>query len=229
MKDKVLKLCRRLRKATKSDLLQILEIEPNVLETILIYLLDEGLLEKQNDYYISTIKATKEKRTKEECRSLPLMIQCHSPETIDLIIRGFCEKIGCQKMCNLVNVSECTIAGFYNEFRKLIYVRQQKELLNYYFINPKQYRYRQFFDSFGFFYIYNGKIYTNERPLRAPFEGDYTKSDVLLFKKVYSFVKRNIESHNGNKVRLHYKIAEYIWRKERDFQFLYEDICSLIS
>ena len=28
MKDKVLKLCRRLRKAIKSDLLQILEIEP---------------------------------------------------------------------------------------------------------------------------------------------------------------------------------------------------------
>ena len=194
-----------------------------------MYLLDEGLLEKQSNCYFPTNKVSKEKRTKEECRSLPRMLQYHSAETVDLIIRGFCEKIGSQKMCNLANVSECTIAGFYNEFRKLIYARQQKELLNYYFINPKQYRYRQFFDSFGFFYIYNGKIYTNERPLRAAFEGGYTKSEINILKKNYSYIKRMTEKNIGNKSHLHYKVAEFIWRKEQDFQFLYDDICSLIA
>jgi len=204
MKDKVLKLCRRLRKATKSDLLQILEIEPNVLETILMYLLDEGLLEKQSNCYFPTNKVSKEKRTKEECRSLPLMLQYHSAETVDLIIRGFCEKIGSQKMCNIANVSPSTITAFYNEFRKLIYKRQHNEFLNNYFTNPKQCRYRQFFDIFGFFYIYNKNIYISERPLRAPFENDYTKTDISNLKKVYSFIRRNIEKHKPPK---NYKIT----------------------
>ncbi|MBO6087964.1 hypothetical protein J6P92_06440 [bacterium] len=227
MKDKILKLCRRMRNATKSDLLQISEIEPNVLETILMYLLDEGLLEEQNGCYIPLNK--KDTTDRLEVRSLPLMIQYHSPETIDLIIRGFCEKIGCQKMCNIANVSASTITAFYNEFRKLIYERQNNKLLNCYFTNPKQCRYRQFFDIFGFFYIYNKNIYISERPLRATFENDYTKTDISHLKKVYSFIRRNIEKHKGNKVRLHYKIAEYIWRREQDFTTLYTDVTSLIA
>ena len=51
MKDKILKLCRRMGNATKTDLLQIAEIEPNVLETVLMYLLDEKLLEEKNGCY----------------------------------------------------------------------------------------------------------------------------------------------------------------------------------
>ena len=229
MKDKILKLCRRMRNATKTDLLQIAEIEPNVLETVLMYLLDEKLLEEKNGCYFPIDKKELTEIPRIELRKLPLMIQYHSPETIDLIIRGFCEKIGCQKMCNIANVSTSTITAFYNEFRKLIYERQNNNLLNNYFINPKQCRYRQFFDIFGFFYIYNNNIYISERPLRAPFENDCTKTDISNLKKVYSFIRRNIEKHKGNKVRLHYKIAEYIWRREQDFTTLYSDIKSLIA
>ena len=137
MKDKILKLCRRMRNATKTDLLQIAEIEPNVLETVLMYLLDEKLLEEKNGCYFPIDKKELTEIPRIELRSLPLMIQCHSPETIDLIIRGFCEKIGCQKMCNIANVSTSTITAFYNEFRKLIYERQNNNLLNNYFINHK--------------------------------------------------------------------------------------------
>ncbi|MBO6180646.1 hypothetical protein J6O86_03055 [bacterium] len=206
-----------------------MEIDKQILENILMFLVDEGLLEEQNGYYIPSNKKETIPRPNTEMRSLPLMIKCHSPETIDLIIRGFCEKIGCQKMCNLANLSDSTITAFYNEFRKLIYQRQYNQLLNNYFKNPKPCRYRQFFDIFGFFYIYNNNVYVYERPLRAAFEGDYTKTDISTLKKVYSFIRRNIEKHNGNKVRLHYKIAEYIWRREQDFTTLYKDITSLIA
>ncbi len=229
MKDKVLKLCRRLKKGTKTDLLGILEVEPQVLETILMYLIDEGLLDEKDGYYLPSDRYAKREKPNTEMRSLPLMIQQHSPETIDLIVRGFCEKIGSQKMCNLVSLSDSTVTAFYNEFRKLIYERQHKTLLNNYFANPKVCRYRQFFDIFGFFYIYNGHIYINERPLRASIESNYSKADIANLKKVYSFIRRNIEKHNGNKVRLHYKIAEYIWRREQDFTSLYKDISSLIA
>jgi len=125
-----------MRNATKADLLQITEIEPTVLETVLMYLLDEGLLEEKNGYYLPSEKKDLTEQPRIELRKLPLMIQYHSPETIDLIIRGFCEKIGCQKMCNIANVSASTITAFYNEFRKLIYERQNnkpknlKDLLN---------------------------------------------------------------------------------------------------
>ena len=45
MKDQILKLCKRLKKCTLNDILQLMEIQPEVLELALIYLINEGELQ----------------------------------------------------------------------------------------------------------------------------------------------------------------------------------------
>ena len=61
MKDKVLKLCRRLKSCTLSDLSAFIEIDEKIIETILLYLEQEGLIQNQNG--LITITETKKKKS----------------------------------------------------------------------------------------------------------------------------------------------------------------------
>ena len=54
MKDKILKLCRRLKKCTLDDLAQFVEIEKAVIETYLLYLEQENLIQINNDVITTT-------------------------------------------------------------------------------------------------------------------------------------------------------------------------------
>lgn len=221
MKDQILKLCKRLKKCTLNDILQLMEIQPAVLELALMYLIQEGELQENDGVYTVIEKTTKKGQI--ENKNLQLMFMFHSPETIDLIIRGFCTLIPTQKLANLVNTDDNCIGDFYRIFRNLIYERQLNELLNHYFIDPQQGRFRKFFERFAYFYTYNNKIFVSKKPLRANREKNFTETEVQDFKKVYSYLSR-IESHNMNEVCLHQRLAEGIWRREKDFQELYMDL-----
>ena len=49
------------------------------------------------------------------------------------------------------------------------------------------------------------------------------------FKKIYSYIRRDMESHIKNKTNLEHKIAESIWRRNTNYKFLYEDLTNLIN
>ena len=51
MKDKVLKLCRRLKSCTLSDLSAFIEIDEKIIETILLYLRRLNSKSKRINYY----------------------------------------------------------------------------------------------------------------------------------------------------------------------------------
>ncbi|HIT91881.1 MAG TPA: hypothetical protein IAD11_03050, partial [Candidatus Stercorousia faecigallinarum] len=51
MKDKLLSLCKRLRNATHDELLSFMEIEEDVLDRMLLFLIEEGKIEKSEDTY----------------------------------------------------------------------------------------------------------------------------------------------------------------------------------
>lgn len=221
MKDQILKLCKRLKKSTLNDILQLMEIQPEVLELAIMYLISEGDLQEKDGIYTVIEKTTKKGQI--ENKNLNLMFMFHSPETVDLIMRGFCALIPTQKLSHLVNVDDNCIGDFYRIFRNLIYERQLNELLNFYFTNPQQGRFRKFFEKYAYFYSYNNKIYVSKKFLQANREKNFTDAEIQDFKKVYSYLSR-IESHNMNEVCLHQRLAEGIWRREKEFQELYEDL-----
>lgn len=221
MKDQILKLCKRLKKCTLNDILQLMEIQPEVLELAIMYLISEGDLQEKDGIYTVIEKTTKKGQI--ENKNLNLMFMFHSSETVDLIMRGFCALIPTQKLSHLVNVDDNCIGDFYRIFRNLIYERQLNELLNFYFTNPQQGRFRKFFEKYAYFYSYNNKIYVSKKLLQANREKNFSDAEIQDFKKVYSYLSR-IESHNMNEVCLHQRLAESIWRREKDFQKLYEDL-----
>lgn len=221
MKDQVLKLCRRLKTCTLDDLVKFTEAEEVVIETIILFLEQEGLINEKDG--IITLNDKQEAKRNVCIKNLDLMFQHRSDEEIDILLKGFCLEIPTQKLCHFINVQYQCVMDYYCLFRKLIYDRQFKELLHLFFEKPQISRYRKFYDKYAYFYVYNNQVFVSDKILRATLEKNYTKEEIKEFKKMYCYLSR-LESHNMNENYMHFRLAEYIWRRERSFEELYEDL-----
>lgn len=228
MKEKVLTLCRRLKKCTLDDLVSFLEIKSDEIEPILLQLENGGCI-KRNDGEILYLVGNTVSKGKIERKNINLMFEYRTPEEKGIIIKGFCLEIPPQKLCELINLQTNCVCQYYAIFRKIIYDRQFKELLKEYDMFPQFGRYRKFYAKYAYFYAYNGKIFVSDKLLKTDKnEKEFTKNEVREFKITYSFLTR-IESHNTNEHYLYYRLAEYIWRRNKDFKTLYEDLTNLIN
>lgn len=223
-KDQILRLCKRLKSCTLNDLTAILEVDENIVQTVLFYLEQESLIQINNE--IITVLDGKPVN-KVFTKSLHLMFQYQTPEDIDLLLRGFCINISPNKMCHLVKVGNSCICDYYCIFRKLIYDRQLKELLQKFFQKPQQGRFRKFFEKYAYFYVYNNQIYVTEKLLRASEEKNFTNEEIREFKRMYCYLAR-VESHNMNENYLYHRLAEFIWRREKTFDKLYSDLKNIV-
>lgn len=113
-------------------------------------------------------------------------------------------------------------------FRKIIYDRQFKLLLQLFCEKPQQGRYRKFYEKYAYFYVYNGQVFVSDKLFKASLEKNYTKSEIREFKNMYCYLSR-IENHNMNENYMFYRLAEYIWRRNREYIELYSDLKELIS
>ena len=221
MKDKILKLCRRLKKTTIDELVSFTDDTKEVVELITIYLENEGhiLIKDNSIIYI-------EKRFKKgevDARNINIMFEYRTPQEIEIIIKGFCSEISIKQVSFLVNVCSNCIGNYYAVFRKKIYDRQFRNLYDYFTQKPQCGRYRNFFNKQAYFYVYNNNVFVSERLLRASTEKIFTKEEIREFKIMYSYLSR-LESHNNNEVYMFHRLAEYIWRRSMDYEDLYKDL-----
>lgn len=221
MRDQVLKLCRRLKKCTLDDLVSLTEEKEDIVKTALLYLENKGSVDIKEDLIIYIDNPIPKGRA--EKKDINLMFQFRTPEEIDIIIKGFCLEIPPQKLCELVNLSKDCICNYYAIFRKIIYERQYNTLLDKFFEKPKEGRYQLFYKKYAFFYIYNHQVFVSEKLLRASLEKNFTKPEIREYKAMYSYLRR-LESHNVNERYMFYRLAEYIWRRCREYSNLYRDL-----
>ncbi len=221
MKDKVLKLCRRLKKCTLNDLVSLTEEKEDIVSTALLYLENKGCIEIKDDNIIYIDNPIPKGRA--DKKDINLMSQFRTPEEMDIIIKGFCLEIPPQKLCELINLHANCICHYYTIFRKMIYERQYNKLLDKFFDKPQEGRYQTFYEKYAFFYIYNHQVYVSEKLLRASLEKKFEKSQIREYKAMYSYLRR-VESHNVNEFYMFYRLAEYIWRRCREYAYLYQDL-----
>lgn len=223
MKDKVLRLCRRLKKCTLDELVSFIETDEDVIKTALIYLENENLIQEKGGQIIYTDNSDKLPKGRIERKKLNLMFEYRTPEEVEIIIKGFCLEIPPQKLCEFVGVNANCVGHYYGIFRKMIYDRQFQILLKAFFEKPQQGRYRTFYNKLAFFYVYKNRVFVSNKLLRATLEKNFTKPEIIEFKKMYSYLTR-IESHNMNEVYMYYRLAESIWRRCREYGYLYRDL-----
>lgn len=215
MKERILRLCKRLDKFSFGDISTIADdVDESVLELLLLTLVNEGSLIQRGKLYFYNKKVKNKQIT---------TFQYFNKETIKLVLRCFCVQIPADKTCLIINISEHSVNKIYNYFRKLLYERQQAELLKQYALKAQKFRIRTFFNLDAYFYIYNNQVYVTDKALTSTKEKTFTKDEVKEFKKIYCYLSR-IECHNKNQINLYYRLAEALWRREKSFEELYEDL-----
>ena len=212
--NRVLRLCRRLDKFTLDEISTITEdINESVLELLLLTLVQEGKLTLRDGLYFYNKQISKK----------PSILSFYPKQIIDTAIRCFCLSIPAYKVAQIIGIANNSTVKLYNIFRELICECQAKKLNFLYGKSPQQGRNRIFFNEELSFYVYNNQVFLSENPFQSPDEKAFTKSEEQEFKKVYSYLTR-FTSHNSNKVDLPQKLAEGIWRKNKEFKELYFDL-----
>ena len=215
MKERVLRLCRRLDKFTLDEISTIAEdIDESVLELLLLTLVQEGKLTFRNGLYFYNKQSFNKKYS---------ILSYYPAKILDIVIRCFCLSIPAYKAKDIIAITESSTMQLYYIFRQLIYERQTKKLNFLYGKSPQQCRNRMFFDTEFHFYIYNNQVFVSEKLFQSREEKIFTKPEIQEFKKVYSYLTR-FTSHNSNKVDLPQKLAEGIWRRNKEFKELYADL-----
>ena len=82
MKERILKLCRRLKSCTLDDLIQLTETDKETISLNILYLGQEGLIQTKNELII--INHTKMPKDDIANKNLNLMFQYRTPEEADI-------------------------------------------------------------------------------------------------------------------------------------------------
>lgn len=215
MRERVLRLCRRLDKFTLDEISTIAEdIDESVLELLLLTLVQEEKLTFRNGLYFYNKQSFNKKYS---------ILSYYPAKILDIVIRCFCLSIPAYKAKDIIAITESSTMQLYYIFRQLIYERQTKKLSFLYGKNPQQGRNRIFYDEEFSFYVYDNQVFVSEKLFQSREEKIFTKPEIQEFKKVYSYLTR-FTSHNSNKVDLPQKLAEGIWRRNKEFKELYADL-----
>src|SRR5574344_484258 len=160
MKNKVLKLAKRLGKFSVEDISQIITTDEKQLEEILQELLSEKSILKRADgtYFY-------QEKSKKKTSELPLFFEFRTKEELDMIIKCFCAEVPVSKSAMICGISENIIAVFSQYFRKVIYENQLQELNSYFSKKTQQFRCRNFYEKPTYFYFYNEKLFVTESPM----------------------------------------------------------------
>lgn len=202
MKNKVLKLCKRLNKVTASEITPILMLDEKEVSNILNELVSEDKLTVREDL-IYFYKEVKRKAT------LPLFFEYRTSQELELIKRCFCVDLPCTQTGYILNLNSNIIIKFNQYYREFIYKYQYEK--------PQEPRIRNFFDIPLYFYNYNGFIYVSERKfLSTTKENKFSISEIRDFKKTYSKIRRRIY-HKEMKHYLSHHVAEAILRTTMTF------------
>ena len=212
MKNRLLRLCRRLNKVVIEDVLPILSVTEKEITPVFEELVAENRLGKRCDGVYFYKEVTKKR--------LPLFFECRTPAELELIKRCFCADLPCQQTGIILNFSDNVIGKFNKFFREYIYNTQFTKLIDEYQKDPQEPRICSFFDITVYFYHYNGQTYVSKTKLRTRQEKrKLNVFEVREFKKTYLKVRRRIY-HNEMVRYMPHHIAEAIARTYMSFDEL---------
>lgn len=213
MRDKILKLARRLNKFTLNEIEPILLADNKKLRIILDKLVSEEILNFINGTYFYIKKETAKS-------DLPMFFQFHTKEELDMIIKCFCADIPVLKTTLLVDSSKTVVGNFYKFFRDEIYKKQLAELKECFIKNPKIPAIRSLYDIKVYLYFYGDKIFVVDKELKSTKPiSKHTELEMREIRVAYYKVRRIFQNFAFTK-SLYEITAEKLWRQGKDFKTL---------
>lgn len=198
MKNKILKLAKRLETFKLED---IESITGEGIEDILQELVEGGRLN-----LVGGIYSYKTERN----LPLPFCFKFHSQEKIEMITKCFCARVKSKQASFLLDIGDATMQNFYKHFRQMIYERQLNALKTHFEQKSKITKMRSFYDIPAYFYLYDGKLFVIDKPLKTKRKKlPHTKEESLRIKVLYSRLRRSI-NHSQMKQNLAQHVAGHI-------------------
>ena len=200
MKNKILKLAKRLETFSLEDV-----------ESIMGEGIENVLQELVKDGHLNLVGGIYSYKTE---RNLPLRFcfKFHSQEKIEMITKCFCAGVKSKQASFLLDIGDATMQNFYKHFRQMIYERQLNALKTHFEQKSKITKMRSFYDIPAYFYLYDGKLFVTDKPLKTKRKKlPHTKEESLRIKVLYSRLRRSI-NHSQMKQNLAQHVAEHIWR-----------------
>lgn len=205
MKNKILKLAKRLETFRLEDVESIMG---EGVKDILQELVEDGHLNLVGEIY--SYKA-------EQNLPLPFCFKFHSQEKIEKITKCFCAGVKSKQASFLLDIGDATMQNFYKHFRQIIYERQLNTLKTHFEQKPKIAKMRRFYDIPVYFYLYDGKLFVADKPLKTKRKKlPHTKEESLRIKVLYSRLRSSI-NHSQMKQNLAQHVAEHIWKYGKDY------------
>ena len=207
MKNKILKLTKRLEKFRLEDIESIMGDEG--VKEILQELVVEGRLDLVGEIY----------SYKEPVKHspMPFCFKFHSQEKIEMITKCFCAGVKSKQASFLLDIADATVQNFYKHFRQMIYERQLNALKTHFEHEPKTPKMRRFYDIPVYFYLYDKELFVADKPLKTKRKKlPHTKEESLRIKVLYSRLQRSI-NHSQMKQNLAQHVAEHAWRYGKNF------------
>ncbi|MBQ2611925.1 hypothetical protein IJF81_06000, partial [bacterium] len=200
MKDKILRLCKRLNLFSLNEIVTVTELDQEEVQ----YILDELIDEKQIKQDGNTYKYIKKTQLTRQNIKLPQIFQYHSNKEIDYIIKGFCSDIEVKKMINVFGIGKNVMDKFYSYFRTRLYDLQMTELKENFEQNPKIGQEREYMTAKVYLYLYNNKLYVSEKLLKSDKAKKHTEEERLTIKNIYLRSYRKVLSRSfAHKFHLH--------------------------
>ena len=212
MKERILKLCKRLNKFSQADIETISGLSTTEVIPILDELIIENKIIKNDDIYLYRKKEIKIKKKKRI-----LNLESQSKEIIDLIIKCFCAGVPLRNTALVVNLSRNTINNYFAHFRKLLYEKQKQELEILYTLNPKLPSEFSLMNNKIFLYCYNDTIYISDKPFFIEkLENKHSKEEMKIIHNIYCKVRRIFNSHSylTSFIQIAY---EKVWFQNEDY------------
>ena len=151
MKDKVLRLCKRLDKFTLDEIGTISELNSEVLLPLLeMFIKNKKLIKKGKIYQYNKNASSYLAKNR-----LPQRYQHHSKQDIDYMIKCFCADVEVKKVMSVFNFGKHVVNMFYQSFRQALYQKQKDELLRWLKVKPKIPQEREYMGTTVYLYLYN--------------------------------------------------------------------------
>ena len=224
MKERILRLCKRLDKFTLDEIEMVSELKTEELMPILSELKNENrLIQKGNSYFYNKVSTTRK-----HYKKLPLFVQFHTKREADYILRGFCVDMEAFKMADVFSFSKQVINKYYTYFRTLIYETQKQQLLKYFEKIPKIPQERIYMNTKVYLYLYNDKLFVSEKYLVSKDTRKHREDERLQIKNIYLRSFRKVLSRSfAHKFHLH--LAEELWKYNKEFDERYKGLNKLLN
>lgn len=230
------KIAKKLSIFDVDDISIILDSSEDEIRLAISELVEQNLLKPSGDKFIyiekireKPIRIKKSKKKIKNRNVYNVSYENYDRDFIQKIITLFCADIEPTKAGLIMNISYKRMVEFFGDFKKKIYEKQLKELLDKFMKQPKLPSSREYLHTNVYLYCYTGQVFVTTKSLSSDEESQiHSKTDVASIKMINCLLRRRFEK-SSNFSYVEHRIAEHIWRKDKKFSDLVQDLTKLVE